>query len=268
MRKKVVLIPIGGLCNRMRVINSAYKTFGDSRKITVVWIKNSELCAKANDFFELPSDIKVINFNLFSFPQKLIWKVVRKVIIGHPNYIHQLDFIHEQERNKEKRDILELFEGKLTICEGCEEFAPFDVCDIFTPKKEYIEMAKRIEPKSEYVAFHIRRTDNRLSTCCSTDDDFAPYIAREISNKHKIFLSTDDVALRDRLNTKYPGLFIYQKFIQCDRNNFEGMETAFIDLLCLSHAKKIYGSLASSFSEIASKMNGADLVLVGEWRKK
>ena len=106
MRKKVVLIPIGGLCNRMRVINSAYKTFGDSRKITVVWIKNSELCAKANDFFELPSDIKVINFNLFSFPQKLIWKVVRKVIIGHPNYIHQLDFIHEQERNKEKRDII------------------------------------------------------------------------------------------------------------------------------------------------------------------
>ena len=58
---KVYVEPIGGLCNRMRVIASAYQLIRPQNgKLIVKWTANAELNCPATALFSLSRDIRVV----------------------------------------------------------------------------------------------------------------------------------------------------------------------------------------------------------------
>lgn len=59
---KVYVEPIGGLCNRMRVIASAYQLIRPrDGKLIVKWTANEELNCPAKALFSLPRGIRVVD---------------------------------------------------------------------------------------------------------------------------------------------------------------------------------------------------------------
>lgn len=61
LNMKVYVEPIGGLCNRMRVIASAYQLIRPQNgKLIVKWTANEELNCPAKALFSLPRGIRVV----------------------------------------------------------------------------------------------------------------------------------------------------------------------------------------------------------------
>lgn len=58
----VILIPQGGLCNRMRAINGMYYLCRKIHKrLVVLWVINEGMGVATTDLFKLPKDISVFN---------------------------------------------------------------------------------------------------------------------------------------------------------------------------------------------------------------
>ncbi|TVP97870.1 MAG: hypothetical protein EA359_18970 [Balneolaceae bacterium] len=114
------------------------------------------------------------------------------------------------------------------------------------------------------IGIHIRRGDHRQAKKMSTNDLFNEIIEREImlDNSTHFFLSTDSKETEEMILNSYPGLIFVQNNKSFDRSTTENAKDAFVDLLCLSRAKKIYGSYNSSFSGIASSISGSEMIIV------
>ena len=112
------------------------------------------------------------------------------------------------------------------------------------------------------VGVHIRRTDNLWATEHSTDEKFISNIDKEIENntKVKIFLASDDETVKVNFIKRY-GKRIHTRST-IPRHTQRGVADAVVDLFLLSKMKKIYGSYRSSFSAVASRIGGANLIVV------
>ena len=85
---------------------------------------------------------------------------------------------------------------------------------------------------------------------------------QEIENNctTNFFLATDDEDVKREMICRFGN-----KIISCNdnasRNSVEGMKFAVVDLYCLINTKKIIGSAASSYSELAAELGGIELYL-------
>lgn len=78
-----------------------------------------------------------------------------------------------------------------------------------------------------------------------------------------MFVPQDDIQRRidevkESLKSKYPNRII-TLMDDTDRNSLEGMKFAMVDLFCLSKTRKIIGSVASSYSQIAAEIGGIEI---------
>lgn len=78
-----------------------------------------------------------------------------------------------------------------------------------------------------------------------------------------MFVPQDDIQRRidevkESLKSKYPNRII-TLIDDTDRNSLEGMKFAMVDLFCLSKTRKIIGSVASSYSQIAAEIGGIEI---------
>ena len=64
--------------------------------------------------------------------------------------------------------------------------------------------------------------------------------------------------VKESLKSKYPNRII-TLMDDTDRNSLEGMKFAVVDLFCLSKTRKIIGSVASSYSQIAAEIGGIEI---------
>lgn len=258
----LIIIPIGGLCNRMRVINSFYKHIRN-KKIIVLWLIQDELGIHSTELFSIPEEIKIVNINLYSKLQRFLWRWIRRCLRLFFKYYEQED-IERITANGHKQNFQNIFNKKVSVCETCSELDSIQMCDIFEPTNEIKDRVKEVIGNRKYIAYHIRRTDNVDSISVSKDELFEANIEKlyEKGNVKSAFLATDDEKFKEKLLQKYPDFLFAQNTSSLMRNNVEGMKQAYVDLLCLAGADIIYGSYWSSFSEIASRIYGTDLVIV------
>lgn len=78
-----------------------------------------------------------------------------------------------------------------------------------------------------------------------------------------MFVPQDDIQRRidevkESLKSKYPNRII-TLLDDTDRNSLEGMKFVMVDLFCLSKTRKIIGSVASSYSQIAAEIGGIEI---------
>lgn len=124
------------------------------------------------------------------------------------------------------------------------------------------EAAKRFP--ANCVGVHIRRTDSVKSIEVSRTADFVSRMRLEAEADPEVgfFLATDSPEEERALEAEFPGRILTYEKRSLGRDSVEGIVDAYVDYLCLSRTRKIYGSFFSSFSRCAAALNGIGLEIV------
>ena len=197
MKKRLYLIPSGGLGNRIRFLETAsviLKKHGIN-SIHVLWIVNEELHAKIEDLFDVNSCFKIHTFYTNNIMEKLF-------TYGTLNLLQLLPFYYHADRNFNLNECID--KNTFSVIEGSERLSDYDHLEFFKPKPSLLNKPRSVLKYSKnIVGVHIRRTDHHLAISYSTDDMFDQIIYKEILSGNHIYLSTDDLAVKKKFMDKY-----------------------------------------------------------------
>lgn len=275
----IIAKPNGGLCNRMRVINSCMHLIQENAvpNFQLIWEKNSLLNASFSQIFQPLVNVNMIErsrrldyFRYYQFAgkssikQKLAKLVLRPFIFNYKYY---------DDKTIMKFRFMEQYWDKghsNAIFNTCEDFY------LLKPSSNYFHLFKPIESlqaridylvssfQQSTIGVHIRRTDNLISTQISKKEFFLNKIDRILSKRPDtlFYLSTDDLEIEAEFKIKYGHTILTLTDKDTNRESLKGIEDAVIDLYALSQTNYILGSYFSSFSDVASWINGAPLQIV------
>jgi hypothetical protein len=215
--KYIIIKPVGGLSNMLRVLFSYYyKALAENKKLKVIWQKSQECPGYFLNYFE-PIE-NVIFDNTFD-----------------KNYYNTCNTIDCSQYNVnniyEKLKLLDFMEKKV---------------------KNIIEQLD-----NNFIAVHIRRTDHidlaKLHNKYTTDKDFINFIDKY--DTYNLYLATDNRKTQQKFYNKYKNRIKVITFIE-EKNSLRQtlLEEAIIDMFTCSHAKFFLGSGFSSFSSIINKL--------------
>ena len=254
MKNNLFVVPIAGLCNRMRVVASAAELSRRyNKRLIILWIRNQKMNIRFSDLFE-PIPHRVLEFsNEQSLSYKLCYhfiKLLRPVFM-----ISDKDFDNKYQTNPEYFDRLEGRHGFLYTYHnvtGTNDYSMFRINKRLTPL---------LFPEAslhDVVGIHIRRTDNTLSIDISPTSLFIEKMEEEIriNPAVRFYLATDSPEEESLLKEKYGDRILTYQKRSLDRGSKAGMEDAIVDLANLSHCKRIYGSFWSSYSYVAAQWGG------------
>ncbi len=257
----IVLQPIGGLCNRMRAINSAYmlaKERGD--KLCVLWFHNEELNCPFEKLFLSTDKIKVINISSKWSPVKLWYQFIYDFVSNDEIRVHRGDgLLDETYRSSLPKNIYIATEEHFYPCHSYELFRPVPVILAKIDK-----IRQQFGPHA--IGVHIRRTDNKLAMEKSSTDAFISAMKSELKNHPDtmFYVATDDLMEEEKLRKQFPGKILSNQKRDLSRNTITGIQDALLDLYCLANTTKIIGSYFSSFTDIAADINGITKTIAGQ----
>ena len=258
----VIIQPSGGLCNRMRVINSSLELAKrKGTKLLVLWYCADELNAPFESLFQPVEEFQVINFKSLKDLRKLWYQLTAKTRISNADI----------ENNKTAGVLHQEFFDSIKLPAYIftwEHFYPAD--EYFQLFKPAPELQKRIDEVTknftkDMVSVHIRRTDQVTSIAHSKTENFIALMEKEIAENPdvKFFLATDDKEEEALLRKTFPGRIVSNENRTLRRDSLEGMYDALLDLYCLSACKKIIGSYCSSFTDTAAAISGIPKLIAG-----
>jgi len=262
-----VIIPQGGLCNRMRSLESAMAVSNAAgAELTVEWYIDPNLMSDLfENLFEIPSEIGQIITkdyrSIFGKHKKSIQKQLNKIKYKHCLYERDLSTFL-----KRGGDLVALAKsGPLCIASCMHFYKDEPLFRRFTPAPAICEEVDTIMAgDSTIIGMHIRRSDHKQAIRRSPLELFenAMDMEIELDSDVKFFLATDSAETEAHLRQLYGERIIVHKKSSLDRNNVAAIRDAMVDLYCLSKTKKIIGSFASSFSEVAAQISGLELVIL------
>lgn len=258
----IIIQPSGGLCNRMRVINSAYILAQKKNcKLLVLWKMCDELNCPFEELFLPPTEFNIINFKSNFNIKKLFYQYTAKQRFQNADI----------EQNKTDGVLHTDFFDRLSSSSYIftwEHFYPAEDYHLFVPTNSLLKRIDNIAKNfGEYsVGVHIRRTDNTWAIANSKSDEFSVAIRKELEQfpNAKFYIATDDITEEERLRKEFGSAIISNTSKTLARDSIEGMHDALIDLYCLSKTNKILGSFYSSFTDIAADMRGIPKIVVGK----
>lgn len=261
----LIIQPIGGLCNRMRAINSA-RILAEKRreKLTVIWFVNPELGCPFEKIFQPTKQFRVINIYSKWSLKKLFYQL-SSMLFG--SFIGNEDIrSHRQEGSLDDAFVSSLRSRVYIATE--EHFYPCHDYSAFVPADEVSARidAKKQELGDHSVGVHIRRTDNLPAIDKSSTDNFILSMKKELEADPEamFYLATDDLSEEEKLREVFPGKIISNRERDLSRNSVAGIQDAMLDLYCLASTRKIIGSYFSSFTDIAADMRQIPKVIAGE----
>lgn len=262
---KIINIPTGGLCNRMRSIATAIAVaMKYNCPITIQWNNSEGLKANFNELFK---PINVSNVELKE-NRKWIYSIngtkdflVRKLFLKL--MFEQIVFNYSIYRDGEIYDILKKKYHKNLLLVSCYPMClEYKLHGIFTPQDDIQKRINNITSQfsKQTIGVHIRRTDNIESINSSPIEVFINKIKKEIEKDEstKFYIASDDKSVKQELLAMFPDRII-TIMDDTDRNSLDGMKFAVVDLFCLSKTKKIIGSVASSYSQVASEIGNISI---------
>ncbi len=127
--------------------------------------------------------------------------------------------------------------------------------------REINEVTQAFKPDT--IGIHIRRCDNDKAISSSPTEVFVSTIGRILVDQptRTFFLATDDIALRSFLKNSFPKSIITRDS-PTNRDSVSGMRSAVVDLWSLACCHDIWGSIGSSFSELAYQINAKNLFYI------
>ena len=258
----VIIQPSGGLCNRMRVINSSLELAKrKNTKLLVLWYCADELNAPFESLFEPVKEFQVINFSSLKDLRKLWYQLTARTKINNADI----------ENNKTDGVLNQDFFDSIKLPAYIFTWEHFYQADeYFKLFKPTAELQKRIDEVTKHftkdmVSVHIRRTDQVTSIAYSKTENFIDLMNREIAANPdvKFFLATDDKDEETLLRKTFPGRIVSNENRTLRRDSLDGMYDALLDLYCLAACKKIIGSYYSSFTDTAAALGNIPKLIAG-----
>ena len=259
----IIIQPSGGLCNRMRVINSGWKLARERKeKLQILWNCNAELNCPFESLFQPVTEFKITSIHSVADPRKLFHQKTAK------NYLtNETILAHRNSDGCLDPDYVASLTGKTYIFTW-EWFYPSEDYHLFVPTERLQKRIASITSRfgSSCVGVHIRRTDNQPAIGKSSTDAFIHSMKQELeADPATIFyLATDDMEEEKRLREAFPGRILSNENRCLRRDSIDGMHDALLDLYCLASTRKIIGSFFSSFTDIAADMHHIPKVIAGE----
>lgn len=259
--------PLGGLANRMRVLESTYNLSAEcNHAVTILWEMSFELNCPFGNLFILPENSTLVEYSINPFLKRVsdrlntyIPRLKINIPWGYDYYLLGDEALQEEKVQLAKKH------RKIYI-QTVHHFLASDSARLrLLPVAELQNriMAVTANYKDYTLGIHIRRSDNYNSIKYSPTASFYNLIDQEISEKPdlSIFLATDSVHEETAMMKRYPGRVITREK-SLDRNTQSGIKDALVDLFCLGNTSKIIGSYYSSFSEVAARIHGIPLVQI------
>lgn len=263
----VVLVPQGGLCNRLRVLLSGISLSQFfSAKVSVEWERDEACYAWFNELF-LPVDtpsFQVCRRHWWARPitrKNLHWPQFVRTILGWDvqlsNYVPA--------KPEELRSLAERHR-KVFVSGGSVAFpyAP----SLLQTLRPLPEIQKRIDSitrefPEEIIGVHVRRTDNIVSRAESDPEDFVKAMEEEVEKHPNVvfYLATDDFAVKNEICRRFGGKVLTLPTPTC-RKSLAGIQNAVVDLWCLAHTKRLIGSYWSSFTDTAAELGRIPVTIV------
>ncbi len=241
--------PTGGLCNRMRALNSAiFLADKAGVQLSLVWLITWDMGAPVTHLFELPSFISIIESNQTSIVQELekkAGKVMDQEELANLFYNHY-----------PMEELFEFFPSIYMRTGGIvyknqhfHYFKPIDQLQKII--NQYISNFDQ-----NVIGIHIRRTDNENAIKYSTTEAFIIAMELEIikNPQVKFYLATDSPEIENLFIKRYQNRVIFHSK-EFRRDTEKSIQDAVIDLYCLASTQKILASYWSSFSDIAAEIN-------------
>ena len=258
----VIIQPSGGLCNRMRVINSSLELAKrKNAKLLVLWYVADELNAPFESLFQPVEKFKVINFTSLKDLRKLWYQLTARTRVSNA------DIENNTTNGTLNQDFFDSIKLPAYIFTW-EHF--YDADENFKLFKPTGELQRRIDEVTKHftedmVSVHIRRTDQVVSIAHSKTENFIELMNREIeaNPEVKFFLATDDKEEESLLRKTFPGRIVSNENRTLRRDSLDGMYDALLDLYCLAACKKIIGSYFSSFTDTAASLGGIPKLIAG-----
>ena len=174
----LIIQPSGGLCNRMRVINSARELSRRRKeKLVILWYLNPELNAAFEDLFQPihEPDIILINIRSLKDPRKLYYQLSAGQRFGND------DILNNKTDGTLNDNFYRTLKKRVYIFTW-EHFYPSKDYSLFVPtdalQKRVDAFTKDFAPRC--VGVHIRRTDNAVSMGKSTTEQFIAEMEQEL----------------------------------------------------------------------------------------
>jgi hypothetical protein len=273
-RGTLVLVPFGGLANRMYAIASAYSTcLTNGSKLSIVWFREWGMGACFADLFE-PLGKPGVALRQATALDRVVNDRPRRRNLFVPKLMQRLLYDRRIYENSVSRlrdsgfNFAQHFAAKRAYMVTCIEFdkiEPHVWAALFRPVRPVMEAVEaRTKLFSAYtIGMHIRRSDNVNSIKQSPTRLFVEAGKREMAEHPdlKIFLATDSEEVKREMREAF-GHRIITSATPASRDNIGGLRDGLVDMYTLSHTALIYGSWFSSFSEMAAKIGGKKLVVL------
>lgn len=273
--KHLTLVPIGGLANRFYAMTSALSFCLDNQiALKVIWFKDKGMGAGFHDLFNLDSslrqDVAVVDAKwsdyIFDRPRKRnFWLPYISQRILFDKCYYEKDFYEKRFSAKQLREDF--------LCKDSIYLVHFNPFYSYKGMIKYIspisELQKRIDERRaqfnghKVIGLHIRRGDHTTPTLGSPLNLFVQKMDQELKKDPDVlfYVASDSYEEKERLLSRF-GLKVIACMDEVRRDNKEGIEDAVVELFTLASTYKIYGSLASTYSTLASDLLGNDLEIL------
>ena len=271
MRKRLTLVPIGGLANRLYAITSAIAFCEDHAiDLKVVWFKDWGMGANFHALFELAGSyphVEIVDATwkdyIYDRPRKKnFWLPYLYQKFTFEKRFYEKD-IYRSEFNTDLADVIQKY-SSLYLVHCCPFYDRTKGVQYVRPNlllRQQIEMRKALLSIDKHtIGLHIRRTDNVGSIKNSPLELFIDRIKSEIAcnPKSRFYVASDDLHEKRRLKDLF-GDRICTSFEPVRRDNEQGIKDAVVELYTLASTRKIYGSAASTYSMIAAEIGKIEL---------
>lgn len=269
-----MLVPSGGLANRMRAIASALTLCeATDASMRVVWFRDWALNAAFRDIFEPVSGSRM-ELREARMSDYIVNDRPRRRNLWIPGAVQRMVYerrIYEQNVGTMRDsgfDFAAWQRGRRCYMSCCQVFGdiPGGVYRrLFRPVPAVM---RRVDGYcamfSPYtVGMHIRRTDSLRSIERSPTRLFIEAGRKELEAHPDltIFLATDSEDVKRELRAEF-GSHLVTPHDEACRDSVDGIRGGLVDMYTLSRTRRIYGSACSSFSEIAAEVGGIELIVL------
>ncbi|MBF8964893.1 hypothetical protein I0P70_16715 [Pontibacter sp. FD36] len=299
---KLYLKPVGGLCNRMRAIDSGV-TLAEQlgKRLVVFWGRDQWLNCKYSDLFKPSLNFDVIEEKQWAgkkalFPylpgskptsltKKSLYALTKKTLdinaeiwyedIGHA--VAQIDTSIQPENIRDMKDYeVQSFKhinplvqvlnskGSAFVCSAWKLASGQRYAQNFIPIDKLQSQINELSKRFLHtVGVHIRRSDHKMAIEHSPIQSFISAIEHEIDNNNaNFFLATDCEETEKELLNRYSNRITICPKSSYSRSSAQGIQEALIDLYCLSKTSKVLGSYYSSFSQVAAEISGIEEITI------
>lgn len=274
----LILQPMGGLANRMRVISVCYQiAIRAKADFKVVWAVNSELGAAFSDLFNEPNfEVNNVYGNYYqAYKSKKWYRRLLQNIWAFYNEYEVLTMQDVELISVDKSEMAlaalhisweqQLHNGKKLFISTGDWLGIVEDLSMFTPTNTIMSHVNQIAVgfSASTYGIHIRRTDNIWAIENSPLSLFENKIDAVLQTEPEamFYLATDDRETIDYLRLRFPNRIIVRDK-DFSRSSVLGIQDAVVDMWLLARTKGIYGSFYSSFSEMSSFIGGVNLCIL------